>query len=442
MAGRHRFEVMSAEADTFSQVGLTGYGGTCTVSVGDCVVPSGIGTTSGNFQKEYEYREMDDVVTDNFHKRKAQGVIINSPLNSTYEKVSHSKVHTYLRCMNQKYGCTPAHWYDLSEHMISGTLSPEALCGADMWIPPEDLDLVSLKDQAISKAWANIDVSEVLAIASLKESGQTLAGLVYIYKKVYRILKAVARLEVNHALQRKRSSGLRKEFSLSELKEVYLNARYNLRPLAYDVSGMMKVLKAPLTKAMRQTYRGNLSKKGFTSDTINKYVFYHSAFDLEATIHRSSQIKVDVRAGVLTDVEPLTVSDLLGGDEIVAAAWDLLPFSFIVDWFMNAGDTIIAWSPNLRAKTLASWVVTKTTTTQTSTVLGATPHMRDSYYRWLNPSYSVSPTTSTRVLKTVVREPEYSRPIIPSFRWNLDPLKLLDLGLILGNLKGFKFASQ
>jgi len=444
MVSRYRNELISAKTGVYEQIGrYSDPFGSCTVDPGASTTRSYTFDHSGVFQSEYEYREMNDVVTPSFHAKRARGEIINSPMTSMHVKQSIPKMSTHFSSMACKWGCTPGRWYPFIEHEVQGDRSLDSIMLSDLWMPAPAIDTTTLKDQAISKAWSNIDVSELLAVASIKELDQTVVGLAYIFKKVYKILRSVMRADIRLHTGRGKPSKLMKEISPSELSEIYLNARYNLRPLMYDVSNMIKVINSPMTHRMRQTFRGNLVRTEKDSDVLAKYVVQHANFDLKATCYRSVQKEVTVRAGVLCDVEPLTLSDLLGGDELVGAAWDLLPFSFIIDWFCNAGDTIIAWSPNLRATTLASWVVTKTVTTQTSTLLGCTANAYDGgTYHWTNTTGYVDPGTATSVTTEVERIPEYSRPVIPSFRLNLDPLKILDLGLILFNLKGFKFSSS
>jgi len=42
-------------------------------------------------------------------------------------------------------------------------------------------------------------------------------------------------------------------------------------------------------------------------------------------------------------------------ESIPITAWELIPFSFVVDWFVNFGDYIQALTPKLGIKGLSSW---------------------------------------------------------------------------------------
>jgi hypothetical protein len=155
---------------------------------------------------------------------------------------------------------------------------------------------------------------------------------------------------------------------------------------------------------------------------------------LRANILRTTSRSLSVRAGVLTQSKYVSNASLFGFDSLVDTAWDLLPFSFIIDWFFNVGDTILSWVPDFGIEPLTSWVVIKDTIIQTATVTDL--------YWWVNPSYDYDWEHSgdlplpiaTKTTTTYERIPNYERPVIPRWDLNLDPLKILDLGIILKNL--------
>lgn len=444
MAGRVRSEVLSQSYADYRMETVTSFpSGTCTTDPG----PKTKQLTgpplaySGTLLEDYETRTMTDVVTPGFHKMKAQGKIINNPMSSVYEKVHIPVLSVYMdSTYNQEKACNPTRFVHLSDMTTTGTVDMTRVCGSNLWLNiPNGDDVTSLKDQAILKAWANIDRAEILATASFVEMNQTLSGLMYLFKKVHRILTAVKTKNAAFLRMKKNSKN---EFSAKELAEVYLNARYNLRPLYYDIKGIMSVWNKTLTKAQRQTFRSSMSMTATDSDVVVYDWWGLPNWKWPVNIHRAANKKVTVRAGVLTDCGPLSLHELIGGESLVETVWDLIPFSFIIDWFANVGDYISAWTPEMKIKPLASWIVTTIVTTQTSTVLGSGAYYTNngdiSEQAYVNAS-SVSPSTAERIVISKVREPEYSRPTLPTFRFKLDPLKLLDLGLILRNISGFRY---
>jgi len=436
---RVRNMLLKAETQNFQRNAFTRYPtGTCTVDPGPKTNPYSTWSYGGVEQTLYEHKTMTDVETPGFHRLMREGKIINSPMTSFYERVESPVVNLG---MDYDYSvwknCGSGNVFDpTGGGMVTGDVGMASLCGDQLFLVEPEEDITFLKDQAITKAWANIDRSKVLAGSSVKEMGQTLSGLLTMFKMVKKILISVKKKDGSFLYGK---GNLTKE----EWIEVYLNARYNLRPLYYDIKGIMEILNKELTGAMRQTFRGSANNDITSSDVVNIPVielpYYHWNFDL----HRSSLSRTTVRAGVLTDCGPLTLHELLGGHSLVETAWDLIPFSFIVDWFANVGDTISAWSPEMQIKPLTSWVVSTTETLQTSTCLGSDfTCTSGAVYSFVGPTSFIDAGTATRITKHVVREPNYSLPMIPSFRLKLDNLKILDLGLILRDISGFRFASS
>lgn len=428
---RDRFkDTISRYAETYSSYQYSAVGGTCTTppSALPDLVKKSLGTTATLLVNE----GMSDVVTPNFKKLSAEGKIINNPM-SKFKDSLVSEVFSY----NFEYGvesylaCNPAKWVHMRDYRYA-----KAKGVSDLFpfisLSFSDDEIQTEIDKSVSKAFSRIGNDEVLMLGMMKEFGSTVAGLAYILKKVYRIYRYTKRAELKK---------LRKELSFSELQEIYMNARYNLRPLAYDAAGMVRVLQAE-TKPSRQTFRASsvIRKEESSQDSFTE--ISNTLFSVNGTVKRTSFLEVITRAGVLTHAEPATQAQLLGLDSIIETAWDILPFSFIIDWFINVGDTICAWTPKMGFKTLASWITIDSLLIQ-STVLGGFNVAEKSVngQRLKNPRFETSGTSATRIYRTFERRVNPAIPIIPSFDVNLDPLKILDLAIIskrLFKLKNFR----
>lgn len=145
-------------------------------------------------------KEMRDVVTPQFHREQANGRIINSPkfkeelvcnqFASTYEAdCVHSIAHNYRFTRNgglERVGLTmpsslindPSRWYDAFEEHRS------------------EIDL------AITRAHANVDVSEMMLLATMGELPETLRWIQSILTRIRAVTTAFAkRREVAACLQ-------------------------------------------------------------------------------------------------------------------------------------------------------------------------------------------------------------------------------------------------
>jgi hypothetical protein len=189
-------------------------------------------------------------------------------------------------------------------------------------------------------------------------------------------------------------------------------------------------------KPPRQTFRASASD--LFTDVVNEEITFisNNGQQIKLSFDKSITREVKVRAGVLTDVKPTSTSQLLGVDKLVETAWDLIPFSFIIDWFTNVGDTLSAWTPTYGFNALASWVVVEDITTQ-KTQLAGVDASYGSYSSWdyrdLGTSISRPSINKVTVLKE--RIPDYQRPLLPSFDLNLDLLKTLDLAIITRKIR-------
>lgn len=423
-------ETISRTGEKYSAYQYSATAGTCTTA--PSALPDLVKKYPGISYTLMVNEGMSDIVTPNYKKLSAQGAIVNNPMTKFKDSLISDLYYYNLEYGIEMYlACNPAKW------VLSRNYRHAKSIGVSELYPFLELSATTSEiqteiDKTVSKAFSRIGNDEVLLLGMIKEFGATVTGLAYILKKVYHIYRYTRRAELKK---------LRKELSFRELQEIYMNARYNLRPLAYDAAGMVRVLQAE-TKPMRQTFRASSSiEKEVTSQDLFSEL-NKSNFDLGGQVTRSSFLDIKVRAGVLTQANPANQAQLLGLDSIVETAWDILPFSFIIDWFLNVGDTICAWTPKLGFKKLASWVTIDSLLTQNTTIgnLNLTEKTVNGQ-RLTNIALNTSSASATRVYRTFERRVNPSIPILPSWDLNLDPMKILDLAIItkkLFKLKNFR----
>jgi len=420
-------------------------GGDCT----DAPVQQATVTVTGNQSSEYHYESMEDVETANFYKIRANGGIVNSPMVKTVIVSESLPALINQGYTGWSYGCVPdPFWYNSYNYSRSGTFDPVKFFtdkGIEYFIPNDDQnDVERLKSLAITDAWARIGHHEVMTLVSGAELGKTVDGITGLLKKVLRITTSVKRKDLKGF--RNSMGDLKRDVSFDDLSDIYMQARYGLRPLYYELRGLLKAMKTDLSLpgGNRFTFRGH-SSDSFTGSSESEHLIASSSFNYQAyvTLYKTMSLDTNVRAGVLTELDQLTANKLGGVSLIAESAFELVPYSFIAGWFCNVAQLISSWAPNMGSRTLASWVTVDETMTQSTTVGGtrivynptSSKKATDAYY---NITGQFSKTTYVKS-----RTPEPSRPILPVFRLNLDPLKLLDLGFIgRGLLKNAKYAKQ
>jgi hypothetical protein len=405
---------------------------------------------------------MKDVVIPEFYRRSALGQIFNNPMESNAVIETHlpGKVDVRYRRTACSYDQSDwsQHYTDYVDSRHYGDASVDWLCAGSSagsgYLPIDPLEFGAVKDIAVSEAWRRISHSEILVLAALAESGKTVTDLTKLLGTVYKIFHTLY-LRSPRDLKKLGKSGKRVKFSdvkkaYSEIEDLYMNARYNLRPLYYDICGILELFESK-QKQDRYTFRGYASKT--ESDELSES-YWHQYLphgggnfdtycngDLKLKLLKKSTATVDARAGVLTKLDDLTIWKRMGIDAIPETMWELVPFSFILDWFANFGSTILAWAPKYGSTVLASWVTVTSSVIQSVSVEldqvssgtppspWAFPHAWDTF-----DNAEVSKAMKVKTTTNVTRIPDPVRSLTPHIEVNLDLLKITDLAIICKNI--------
>lgn len=136
---------------------------------------------------------------------------------------------------------------------------------------------------------------------------------------------------------------------ISETSSLWLEWRYGWGPLVMDIVSALKALDK--ARGPRRFIARGLAKADLQSSSVKTRL-------TEGTAH----YRVDVnqtrlaRAYVLYEVSSelgALVNDF-GVTDFPASAWELVPFSFVVDWFIPVGDWLAALTPKIGVNVLAS----------------------------------------------------------------------------------------
>jgi hypothetical protein len=394
----------------------------------DSPPPNAITETSGECTVEEKYESMTDVVTPNYHARSMNGDIINSPMTKT-TTITRDKLASYSWYksfdIRDGHGHWNEQWYDYTSNVASSGL----MDAVGISLPSHSYSTQSAIDYAVNKAYSNIDVSDVQALVMAAEGQKTVLSLVSIFTRFIKILKKIKRLD---------AKGLANELSGKELADRYMELRYALRPLMYDVRGCAAALKQTAgDKPQRLTFRGTKTDDDSEIITDSEQISAPAA-SLQWTYDRCWETEwsydIAVRAGVLTAFEGRNPVSILGLAQPMESLWEIVPFSFIVDWFLNIGDTIAAWTPNYGLNTLSSWYVLREKYYRKRTMWYDNNVWWGTYgsnYRW-NGGYTHSASDCLHditVIKTT-RVPNPRRSILPTINVKLDGFKLADLVII------------
>jgi hypothetical protein len=373
---------------------------------------------SASFLGWVKTETMWDVVTPDFYRRRSQGKIINNYLDkTTVVEVEALGTFDWDLIQYTDQNCPPVTrlYTGSRDH---GTVRSTAVVPTTSYLAPPLLEDSDVRDIAVTNAFAKQKVNETMILATLGELGETITSLRSIFSRAIRIFMAVKRLNLK---------ALGKELSPKELQNRYMEARYALRPLVYDVNQTLAAFNADRA-GKRMTTRGFSSDS--TASTRAGYVVRDDTY-VKILTDQSVSRTITARAGVLSTIKKVSHLQNWGADQILSSAWELVPLSFVCDWFFNVGKTIAALSPTCGLQQLASWVVVEDTIIQSSWVSGAVPKWPTT--RIHEKSFSCSGAISkTTIRKYRVPNPQVS--VLPSFDVKLDGWKILDLAIIMKNI--------
>jgi hypothetical protein len=211
----------------------------------------------------------------------------------------------------------------------------------------------------------------------------------------------------------------------------------------YDAQGTIGALTQTAADfASRLTFRGKTvySDSDFVSTPYVKT--YTSTYFGDRrygyTLEESWQHLVNVRAGVLTQLEQYNALNTWGLLQPVESWWELVPFSFVIDWFINVGDTLASWTPHYGLKALASWYTVEDIVYQSRRAVNPwwQPASNTSVREHLDWKYWFSTAHVWRRIITKTRVPNPNRAITPTFTVRLNSFKFIDLVIILKQIMG------
>jgi len=142
----------------------------------------------------------------------------------------------------------------------------------------------------------------------------------------------------------------------------WLQYRYGITPLIKDVQGIMKGLQKKVGK-QRKTSRA--SENMFKTET--QVDQYRTNFNFDIRIQKTDSLVV---RGMSIDEMVIGEAFNIGfsAKNLLTLPWELVPYSFVVDWFANVGDFLGSMVPLLNVNQLGSCITRERVTTTVFTI--------------------------------------------------------------------------
>lgn len=230
----------------------------------------------------------------------------------------------------------------------------------------------------------------------------------------YDVLTFVAELKKTILMFRgalRRLLDLLKDPSFKRFGNAWLEGRYGWRILLYDIIEISELMQNLGDKRSRFTER--VGRTFTTSEETLLANYSGTAYNLE--LYAQDTYEVGVRGTVAADYQAPQVRA-----NVITTAWELIPFSFVVDWFFTVGATLSAASLEFFASDLTAAGGFHVVATR----------------RWdgdvtPNDGWDASwPQSGQTVSKLTLRVPT-SVSFLPRLNVSLDDFKILDLMSLL-----------
>lgn len=277
----------------------------CNLVTDECIV------TSPNFHHHtHGEKETTGVCTPNYHKRRKAGELLPHTYFSQYEIEGQGRgaytvnktSGTPRRVTQANYGFTSNQW------VVSQT--------------------------QLDSEWNSI-------VGSIDPSYYVQAAAARIYGKGHDTLTFIAEIHKTRAMFKdtlkrllESMKGKRKFDPWRNSGNDWLQGRYGWRTLLFDLNDLRETLNNLDDQRNRYTERA-----GTTSSTVETTTTTGSFTSSYYQIVTTDVVEVSVRGSVSADISPANFSF-----NLARTGWELVPFSFVVDWLYNIGQAIEALS--------------------------------------------------------------------------------------------------
>nr|UJQ85747.1 MAG: hypothetical protein 1 [Leviviridae sp.] len=325
---------------------------------------------------------MNDVVTPRFHEASRSGSTFFSPMTYEGSAVSAGNGFVYTTPITVSIS-TPVFsgsGSPLPNATLVMSLSISANACSRLAFGLTDSVITTFKSAvfgsnsyidgqpAINEAFAKMHEAEFDLPLLLLEANKTISHLALTMKRVASLVKSLKRgtfVAKGKKLVKKATSDL--PTTSKEFSKLWLEARYAWRPLLIDAESAIRYFFKGSSMSPRRTFRG--MRKELVTDSVNFSVTssgYSYNFVGDLITDKT------VRAGVLTEID-IGLERLrdIGAFNHIGTAWELIPYSFVVDWFIDVKGILSSLNVNPGVKQLGSWA-TYTTEKQFSGVVNIT----------------------------------------------------------------------
>lgn len=296
-----------------------------------------------------------DTPHPNFARRKAMGQVILGDLRIINSSRTGSITSFTL---GPYYHSNPTLWPHGYREVVNVNAGPLIDNVAPATTLNLKMDGESMKQIALAKAYAKIEASATL-------SGETLSDLDQTVSMLHRPFGGARDLLGRMIKNKRRHLGKTAVSAARAISNTWLEYRYGWRPLILDihnVSEEIRTLRAKLERKRLVVRAGESNVLEDVKTFTQRPLTWNSSWKLSGEIRYTSEYRV--HAGVIFDVVSVDklqeLNRIIGfrPNDFVSTAWEIVPYSFVIDWFVNIGPWLQAVTPVPGVTITGSWITT------------------------------------------------------------------------------------
>lgn len=227
----------------------------------------------------------------------------------------------------------------------------------------------NLFDMSITQALNKLQSHKIEMGANLGQAKQTIDTFSDLASRFARFLAAMKRRnlrEAANALAGFRGNRFNLKDSQMSLADAWLKWQYGIRPIMSDLHTLQPLIHDILNRELMISAQATVNGSRQRTEKVHEIEW------LTKRLSTKMSFRTVVRARV---VNPYAFRlDSAGLANPLSIAWELVPWSFAIDWFVPVGATLNALSATVGLESMGGWTTVKTLHTNSLSM--------DTFFRW------------------------------------------------------------